>query len=319
MSFSIIGTGSAVPGCVKTNMELTGFIDTSDEWIISRTGIRQRHICTEESLTDIAFDAAVSALENAQTDAKEIDLIICATIRADTISPSLACSILERMGASCPAFDINGACPGFIYALDAAAGYFARKKVKKVLIVAADALSKMADWNDRATCVLFGDGAGAAVLSEGDDLLSIKITAQGNVGVLYIPHVCGNSPFSEQKQEPSFVRMQGQDVYKFAVSAMCNDIIDVVQQAGIAKTDIDYVLPHQANLRIIEAAQKRLKIPKYKYLTNIESYGNTSAATIPLLLDEENRGGRFKKGDILVLSAFGAGLTNGACVLRWNK
>ncbi|MFZ5974015.1 MAG: beta-ketoacyl-ACP synthase III [Bacillota bacterium] len=321
MSFSIIGTGSAVPDCVKTNADLSNIVDTSDEWITTRTGIKERHICTNEALSDILFKAAVMALEDAGTAAKELDLIICATIRGDYISPSLACVIHEKLGAlaSCPAFDINAACTGFIYALDVAAGYFARKKAKKVLILAAEAMSTMVDWNDRATCVLFGDGAGAAVLAAGDDLLSIRLTALGNTEALYIPHVTGNCPYSEKSETDTFLVMHGQDVYKFAVSAMCNDVLEVIKEAGIAKTEIDYVLPHQANIRIIDAAQKRLKIPQYKYITNIGKYGNTSAASIPLMLDESSRSGKLKKGDILVFSAFGGGFTTGACVLRWNK
>lgn len=319
MSFTIIGTGSKVPALVKTNEQLADLVETSDEWITTRTGIKQRHICTTESLADILYDAAASALDDAGTRADELDLIVCATIRGDYISPSLACVVQERLRASCPAFDINAACTGFIYALDVAEGYFARKKVRKVLVLAAEAMSKTVDWNDRATCVLFGDGAGAAVLAEGDDLLSIKLTAVGNTGALFIPHVGGNCPFVAVQSARPYLSMQGQDVYKFAVSSMCRDIQDVIKEAGIAKTDIAYVLPHQANIRIIDAAQKRLKIPQYKYISNIEKYGNTSAASIPLLLDEANRDGRFKRGDILVLSAFGGGFTTGACVIRWNR
>jgi len=319
MSFTITGTGSKVPVCVKTNDQLSDLVETNDEWIMTRTGIKERHICTTESLSDILYDAAVAALDDAKTQAEELDLIICATIRGDYISPSLACVIQERIKAYCPAFDVNAACTGFLYALDIAEGYFARKKAKKVLILAAEAMSKLVDWNDRATCVLFGDGAGAAVLSEGDDLLSIKLTGEGNTGPLFIPHVGGNCPFVAVQPARPFLSMQGQDVYKFAVSAMCRDIQDVLKEAGIAKTDVDHILPHQANIRIINAAQKRLKIPQYKYLTNIERCGNTSAASIPLLLDEANRDGRFKKGDILLLSSFGGGFTTGACVIRWNK
>jgi 3-oxoacyl-[acyl-carrier-protein] synthase-3 len=320
MSFTITGTGSAVPDCVKTNDELSRIIDTSDEWIITRTGIQERHICTHETLTDIAAAAAEAALENAGAKASELDLIVCSLVRGDYITPSLACMVQQRIGAHCPAFDVNAACTGFIYALDVADGFFARDKVKKVLVVSAEAMSKLADWEDRSTCVLFGDGAGAVVLEPGDGLLSIRLSARGDVEPLYIPNVDGNCPFDETKEKRKpYLRMHGQDVYKFAVSAMCGDIMAVIEDAGLSKNDIDHVLPHQANLRIIEAAQKRLRIPRYKVLTSIERYGNMSSASIPVLLDEANRGGRLKAGDILVMSAFGGGLTTGACVLRWGK
>lgn len=319
MNFTIAGTGSALPSFVETNHDLSKFIDTTDEWIFSRTGISERRICKDEDLTDISYRAAVAALSDAGILAEELDLIICATMRGEYITPSLACLLQERLSAACPAFDINAACSGFIYALDVAAGYFSRKTVKKVLIVAADAMSKLVDWNDRSTCVLFGDGAGAIVLSEGSDLLSIKLTSSGNADVLRIPNVNGNFPFSLNRQNEPYMHMIGQEVYKFAVSSMCGDIASVIGDAKITQDDISFVLPHQANNRIIEAALSRLNIPPEKCLTNIQNYGNTSAASIPILLDEANRSNSFKAGDLLVLSAFGGGLTTGACVIRWSK
>ncbi len=319
MSFNIIGTGSAYPACSKTNDELSLLIDTSDEWIASRTGIRNRHVSTTETLSDLAFEAAVRALNDSETMAEDLDLIICATIRGDTITPSLACIVQKKLGANCPAFDLNAACTGFIYALDVALGYFERKKAKKVLIIAAEAMSKLVDWKDRSTCVLFGDGAGAVVLSPGDGLLSIKITASGNEDVLRIDSISGNCPYSESKDANPYLYMNGKEVYKFAVSAMCGDLIDVIQEARLTREDIDFVLPHQANLRIIETAKNKLGISKEKYRSNIERFGNTSSASIPILLDELNRAGEFEKGKILALAAFGGGLTTGACVIKWNK
>lgn len=321
MSFTIIGTGSAYPSCVKTNDDLSKLVDTSDEWIKTRSGISRRHICTDETITDLSVKAALSALENAGVSAQELDLIICSTVRGDYFTPSLACLVQMHINASCPAFDLNGACTGFIYALDVALGYFARKKAKKILIISAETMSKMIDWTDRATCVLFGDGAGAVVLSEGDDLLSIKLTADGNDKMLLIPSVEGDCPYSLHKdnKKNSYIYMQGQEVFKFAVNAICADLKDVIEEANITEEDIDYVLLHQANMRIIDAAKNKLNIAKEKYLANIEEYGNTSSATIPILLDESNRNNLFKKGDILAFSAFGGGLTTGACVIRWNK
>ncbi len=321
MSFTIIGTGSAYPSCVKTNDDLSKLVDTSDEWIKTRSGISRRHICTEETITDLSVKAALSALENAGISAQELDLIICTTVRGDYFTPSLACLVQMHINAKCPAFDVNGACTGFIYALDVALGYFARKKAKKILVISAETMSKMIDWTDRATCVLFGDGAGAVVLSEGDDLLSIKLTADGNDKMLLIPSVEGDCPYSLHKENKknSYISMQGQEVFKFAVNAICADLKDVIEEANLTEEDIDYVLLHQANIRIIESAKNKLNISKEKYLVNIEEYGNTSSATIPILLDESNKNNLFKKGDILAFSAFGGGLTTGACIIRWNK
>lgn len=319
MSFSIIGTGSAMPKDIKTNNDLKEIVDTSDEWISTRTGIKQRHICSQESITDLAVKAAKDALIDADTRAEDIDLIILATISSDYITPSLACLVQKNIGAVCPAFDLNAACTGFIYALDIAASYFESGRANKILVIAADAMSRLLDFKDRATCVLFGDAASAVVLKKGDDLLSIKLTATGDEKALYAKNVNGNCPFKEETEIDTFLHMNGQEIYKFAVTAMCNDIKDVIKTAEIETDKVSYVLPHQANIRIIEAAQKKLKIDSQKYLTNIDRYGNTSAASIPLLLDDANKNGTFKNGDILVLSAFGAGLTTGACVIRWNK
>ena len=319
MSFNIIGTGSAHPACSKSNDELSLLIDTSDEWIATRTGIRNRYVCTTEKLSDLATEAAARALRDSDTAAEDLDLIICATVRGDTLTPSLACIIQKSLGANCPAFDINAACTGFIYALDVALGYFERKRAKRVLIVAAEAMSKLVDWTDRSTCVLFGDGAGAVVLSPGDGLLSIKIGASGNEDVLRIDSTQGNCPYSEGDAAHPFLTMNGKEVYKFAVSSMCGDLTEVIGHAGLTMDEIDFVLPHQANLRIIETAKNKLGIPREKYRSNIERFGNTSSASIPILLDELNRAGEFEVGQTLALAAFGGGLTTGACVIKWNK
>jgi 3-oxoacyl-[acyl-carrier-protein] synthase-3 len=274
-------------------------------------------VCTTETISDLAIAAGKAALQNAGIEASELDYIICSTIRGDYITPSLACVVQNAIGANCPAFDLNAACSGFLYALDCAAGYFARGRAKKVLIIAAEVMSKMVNWQDRATCVLFGDGAGAVVLGEGDGLLSIKLSASGNTDFLRIPHVSGNSPFSNGQHEEPFLHMQGQDVYKFAVTSMAHDLAEVIEDAGLQQSDVDFVLPHQANMRIIDSAKKKLKIAPEKYYTNIETCGNTSCAGVAMLLDELNRKNLFQPGNILALAAFGSGLTTGACVIRW--
>ena len=318
MSFRILGTGSAHPGRSVTNDDLTKFLDTSDEWITTRTGIKSRYICTDETISDVAAAAGKAALENAGIEASELDGIICSTARGDFITPSQACIIQQRLGASCPAFDVNAACSGFLYALDIAAGYFARKRMKKVLVVACENMSKLLDWQDRKTCVLFGDGAGAVVLGEGNNLLSIRLSANGDSDVMNIPNVSGNSPFNTQPAAPSFLSMQGQEVYKFAVASMSGDLEAVIRDAGLNQEDINFVLPHQANQRIIDTAKKRLNIPEDRYCGNIEHYGNVSSASIPILMDELNRKNTFHDGDYLALTAFGGGLTSGACVIRWG-
>lgn len=315
--FELLGTGSKLPACSKTNDDLSTFLDTSDEWISKRTGIHQRSVCVEETLTDLATGAALAALEQSGIAPEDLDLILCATVRGDYITPSLACMVQKELGANCPSLDINAACSGFIYCLDIAAGYFARKAVKHVLIIAGEAMSRLVDWNDRSTAVLFGDGAGAVVLGEGDNLLSIHISAKGSEQPLSIPHVHGNSPFYIGDNVPTFLSMDGQEVYKFAVSSLCHDVLLVLDKAGITQDDVTYVVPHQANLRIIESAAHRLKIPRERYLTGIENMGNISAAGIPIVLDRANREGCFHKGDILALTAFGGGLTTGACILRY--
>ena len=318
MSFQVIGTGRMVPEFTLSNEQLSTMVDTSDEWITTRTGIKNRFILQDETLSEIAGIAANRALQNAGIEAKELDLIICSTIQGDYVIPSLACMIQKEIGASCPAFDVNAACSGFIYALDIAESYFARGKVKNVLVIAAEAISRFADWRDRSTCVLFGDAAGAVVLSKGENLLSIKLTAEGNDEFLTIGGQKGNFPDRKiDENHNEYMYMNGQEVYKFAIGSICRDVTEVMEQAGIQNDDVKVILTHQANSRILEAAKNKLDIDGDKFISVIDRYGNTSSASIPVMLDELNRAGKLEKGDKIVLSAFGGGLTTGAAVLRW--
>lgn len=320
MSFTILGTGMAVPKYSMTNDEMSKIVDTSDEWIRTRTGIQQRRICTTETITDLTVEASLKALDEAKVDPKELDLIICATLRGEYITPSQACVIQSKIGAVCPAFDVNAACSGFVYALDVADSFFSSGKVKKVLVVGFENLSNITNWEDRSTCVLFGDGGGAVVLGEGDDLLSIHTTAKGNPDVLYAPRGENCSPFYKHESEKPHIHMNGNEVYKFAVTSMVRGIRKAVKDAGLKMEDVTYVVPHQANLRIIDAAAERLgAVPRENYLCNIQNYGNTSAGCMPIVLDEANKAGKFKKGDIIAMCAFGGGLTTGSCVIRWGK
>ncbi|MCI8921276.1 MAG: ketoacyl-ACP synthase III [Acutalibacter sp.] len=320
MSFQILGTGSFVPERVVTNEELSQMVDTSDEWIVKRIGVRKRRVCTSETVTDLGVEAARRALADAGVKPEKLDLIIAATISADTISPGLGGMVQNRLGARCPAFDMNVACPGFLFALDVAAGFFARKAVKKVLVVSAERMSGLMDWEDRATCCIFGDGAGAVVLGEGDAYLASELHTQGGDDIISIPVKWDNSPFYQRELPKNKVNMEGQATYKFAVTSMVSDIKSVLEKAGITGEQVKAVIPHQANYRIINEARRRLpEIAPEKFLINIEEYGNTSSASEPLLLDEARRKGMFQPGDYILLSAFGGGLSSASCVVRWTK
>ena len=317
MSFRILGTGSYLPSRVVSNHELSAFIDTSDEWITQRVGVRERRVCTTETTANLAYNAAMAALEMSGVRPDELDMIICATVSADNAAPSLACSLQSMLVAQCPAMDINAACSGFIYALDTAAGFFARG-AKRILVVGAERLSGLIDWSDRGTAVIFGDGAGAAVLGEGNEYLASKLYARGNDKVLSIPNRAGSSPFYENKPAEPYIHMNGQETFKFAVNAMYKDLTDVVCAAGLTMEDIVWVVPHQANSRIIDASAKKLGIPPERCLKNIDKTGNTSAASIPILFDELCRSGHLRDGDNIAMCSFGAGLTSAACVIKWR-
>jgi len=319
LSFNIIGTGSSCPKKVITNNDLATFLDTNDEWITTRTGIKERHICTEENINDLAVESSNDALNDAQITASDLDLIICATMGGDYATPSTACYIQKEIGATCPAFDVNAACSGFIYALDIANSYFYKNDVKNILVVVAENITKYLDWTDRSTCVLFGDATAAVVLTKGNGLKSIKLSANGNSEALRIGNNTSKTPWQDKSNAECFLHMNGQEVYKFAVSSMVNDVREVVKKANLSEKDVDVVLPHQANIRIIESAKQKLDIPHENYHINIDRFGNTSAVGIPLLLDELNKNNKLKNGDIIAMSAFGGGLTSGACIIEWNK
>ena len=319
MSFRILGTGSFLPRKVLTNDDLSHMVETSDEWITKRVGVKERRVCTTETNTDMGVAAALAALEDSGVKPEELDLIIGATISADTISPGLAGMVQNRIGATCPCFDMNAACPGFLFALEVADGFFVKKTVKKVLVVSAERMSGLIDWTDRSTCVIFGDGAGAAVLGEGDSYLASELHTTGGDDVISIPTWWDNSPFYGHELKKNVVSMAGQETYKFAVTSMVRDIQSVMAKAGITGEQVKAVIPHQANYRIINEARRRLpEIAPEKFLINIQRCGNTSSASVPILLDEANRQGLLQPGDYVVLSAFGGGLSSAASVVRWG-
>lgn len=317
MSFRIIGTGMYVPENIVTNDDLAKLVDTNDEWIRTRVGVERRHIATTETAADMAYEAAKDALENSGIKAEELDLILCSTCSGDDVSPSVSCMVQNKLGVSCMAYDINAACSAFIFLLETAAGYFARKKVKNVLVIGSERISRILDWTERSTCVIFGDGAGAAVLTEGDNYLASRFNVNGGDDVIKIPNFIGSSPFFKNEPISPYIHMQGQETFKYAVSSISRDLPAVLADAGLSIDDIKYVVPHQANKRIIEAAARRSGIPLEKFFVNIEEYGNTSSASVPIALNELNRSGKLSEGDLLILTAFGGGLACATCLLRW--
>lgn len=326
-SVGIIGTGYYAPEKVLTNFDLEKMVDTSDEWIVERTGIRERRIVEDNvSTTDIAIHAAQQALKDAGVSAEDIDLIIFATLTPDMVIPSAACVLQSKIGAvNAAAFDLSAACSGFVYGISTGMQFVKSGAYKKVLVVAAETLSKLVNWEDRNTCVLFGDGAGAAVLSEveeGYGILGFDLGAEGAGGdCLTVPASGSLHPASEETlaNKLHYIHMNGNEVFKFAIKIMGKTALKSIEKAGLTTEDIDSIVPHQANIRIIQSAAKRLKMPLEKFVVNVDKYGNTSAASIPMALAEAAQAGTFKKGDNIVLVGFGAGLTWASCVLKWAK
>lgn len=313
MGVGIIGTGHYAPDNIVTNKDLEKIVDTTDEWIRSRTGIEERRIAKDdEDSSDMAYIAAMRALDDAKVSAEEIDLILVATVTPDTPFPSVACMIQDRLGAkNAAAMDVGAACAGFMYALITGQQYIETGAYKNVLVVGVDKLSKIINWEDRNTCVLLGDGAGAAVISqvsEGKGVLSFELGANGGGGKeLY------------QDKDTNYLVMNGREVFKFAVRQMPQSSINVIEKAGLTKEDVDYLVPHQANIRIMEAARQRLGIDEDKMAKTIQHYGNNSSASIPIALSQSVMDGKIKDGDVIVLVGFGGGLTWGAVALKWGK
>ena len=316
----IVGTGSCLPKQVVTNDDLSKIMDTSDEWISSRTGIRERHLVVNETTAEMSAEAAKQALLEAGMKAEELDLIILGTVSGDHVTPSTACEVQSKIGAvNAVAFDINAACSGFMFAMNTAYAYIQSGIYQNALIIGAETLSKIMDWTDRSTCVLFGDGAGAAVVKADEKgLIRFVQNSDGAKGmVLACQNRLNNNPLVENSKDLHYVDMDGQEVYKFAVSTVPASINQVLEEAGLAVSDIKYFLLHQANMRIIQSVAKRLKADLDKFPTTLEHYANTSAASVPILLDEVNKKGLLQKGDKLVLAGFGGGLTWSAAVLEW--
>ncbi|MGH0431536.1 beta-ketoacyl-ACP synthase III [Bacillus hominis] len=310
MNVGILGIGRYVPEKVVTNHDLEKIVDTSDEWIRTRTGIAERRIADDTIDTShMAVEASKKALEDAGISGEDIDLILVATVTPDRAFPAVACVIQEAIGAKhAAAMDLSAACAGFMYGMITAQQFIQTGTYKNVLVVGSDKLSKIVDWNDRNTAVLFGDGAGAIVMgavSEGKGVLSFELGADGSGG--------------KHLYQDEYVTMNGREVFKFAVRQLGDSCLRVLDKAGLTKEDVDFLVPHQANIRIMESARERLNLPKEKMSMTIEKFGNTSASSIPIAMVEELQNGRIQDGDLIILVGFGGGLTWGAVALRWGK
>lgn len=314
-----------MPGKVLTNYDLEKMVDTSDDWIIQRTGIRERRIVENGQITsDLATQASLRAMEDAGVSPKDLDMIITSTITPDHIFPSTSCYIQQKIGASrASAFDILATCAGFIYAMSIGQSFVNSGAMETVLVVGAECLSKITDYTDRSTCVLFGDGAGAVIIQKSStkhEILSTSLAADGSqADILIMPGGGAKNPASlaSVQQRNHYIQFKGKEVFKLAINNITNLIIETVTKNGLGLEDIDLIIPHQSNLRIIEATMEKLGLPMEKAFVNIDKYGNTSSASIPIAIDEARKEGRLSKGDIVMLVAFGGGLTWGSSVIRW--
>ncbi|TVM04401.1 MAG: 3-oxoacyl-ACP synthase [Candidatus Brocadia sp. WS118] len=322
---SITGIGSYLPGKVLTNYDLERMVDTSDDWIIQRTGIKERRIVENGQITsDLATQASLRAMEDAGVSPHDIDMIITSTITPDHIFPSTSCFIQQKLGATrASAFDILAACAGFIYALSIGQSFVNSGAMETVLVVGAECLSTITDYTDRTTCVLFGDGAGAVIIQKSPthhEILSSTLAADGSqADVLIMPGGGAKSPASLEsiQQRAHYIQFKGKEVFKLAIQNITNLILETVTKNDLTIGDIDLIIPHQSNLRIIEATMEKLGLPMEKAFVNIDKYGNTSSASIPIAIDEARKEGRLSRGDLVMLVAFGGGLTWGSSVIRW--
>jgi 3-oxoacyl-[acyl-carrier-protein] synthase-3 len=323
----IMGVGMAVPDRILTNADLEKMVDTTDEWIVTRTGMKERRICgPEDTTSSLSIEAARRALDDAGVAPEDLDLVICATATGDYIWPATACILQDVLGAKrAAAFDLTAACAGFVFGLATASGFIQSGAMRRILVVGADTLTKQVNWQDRATCILFGDGAGAAVLGpcpSGEGVLASAMRSDGGgLELIMLPAGGTRNPVTPEAiaQKQNCIHMRGAEVYRFAVKIMGDISLDALCKADLTPKDVDLFIPHQANIRIIQAAADRMNLPPEKVFINVHRYGNTSAASIPIALVEARQEGRVHRGDVLVFVGFGAGLTWGANVVRWSR
>lgn len=315
----ITGTGVALPKMVVNNDRIAEFLDTSDEWIASRTGIRERHVVSDETMIELGAEAARKAIADSGLNVSDIDFIICSKLINTYITPSLSCIIQGEIGATCPCVDINIACSGFLAALELAGPMIDCGKYKNILIVCAEETSRIVDWSSRNTCILFGDAATGVVVSPGKGVITSMMSTKSMTDVLYHTRRLLDTPFLKKEEKDLPLEMNGREIFKNAVRASVADIKEVLSRAKMSVADIDIFVLHQANLRIIESIRQQLDLPEEKVPHNVEKYGNTSSASIPLLLDELLKAGKIKDGDKVLFSAFGAGFATAACIMEWHK
>jgi 3-oxoacyl-[acyl-carrier-protein] synthase III len=321
----IIATGSYLPEARLTNFDIEKRVDTSAEWIIERTGIHERRIARQdEAASDLAYEASMTALKRAGLKAKDLDMIICSTVTGDMPFPSTACVLQRRLEASnAAAFDVAAACSGFIYGLYIADSFIRSGARKKILLVGVDMLSRITNWEDRSTCIIFGDGAGAVIIEQSKDdsgIISVDIASDGNLwDLLYVPGGGSRTPVSQEclDKKLHYVRMRGNETFKVAVKTLEHLVVEALRKNNLKPSQLSLLIPHQANLRIIQATAKKLDLPMEKVMVNIDKYGNTSSASVPIALDEAMTSGRIRTGDYVLMEAFGAGLTWGSALVRW--
>ncbi|MDY0263879.1 MAG: beta-ketoacyl-ACP synthase III [Sulfurospirillum cavolei] len=328
MYASLKSIGAYVPSRILSNADLEKMVDTSDEWIEKRTGIKQRRIASaQEATSDLGVKAAEKAIERAGIAKEEIDLIICATLSPDHLCmPSTACIIAAKLGiTNVMAYDISAACSGFVYMLSMAKAYIESGMKKNILLIGAEKISSVVDYTDRGTCILFGDGAGAAMIGATDDkneaIVDVHASADGNYADYLITPGCGSKyPCSQETLDErlNFIKMKGNDVYKVAVKTLTNDVVDILQSNGLEASQVDHFIPHQANFRIIDAVREKLNFPIEKTVLTVEKYGNTSAASIPMAMNDAYEAGRIHKGDLMLLDTFGGGFTWASALVRFG-
>ncbi len=315
----ILGTGSALPEKVVTNDMLAGFLDTSDNWITTRTGIRTRRLLSTETLRELALEAAKKAITSSGLKPADIDYLICSNVANSYVSPSLGSIILGQLGCCCPTFDMNGACAGLVYSLDVADAFLKTGRARNILVVAAEQPSRFCDWHDRSTSVLFGDGASALVVNGDEGFFDFRLTGNTHTDVMYYKRSLEPTPYDRVEERTQPLVMEGREVFRLAVESCIQDVDVLLERNGLKGEDIDLFLLHQANMRIIECIRQHLEQPKEKFPTNIQKYGNTSSASVGILIDELSRAGVLKEGATILISTFGGGFVTAAALLKWSE
>lgn len=317
MGLNIISLASYLPPHIVTNQDLEQMLETDNDWIVQRVGVKQRHIATDETTGEMGAKAARKALDEAGLNGEEIDLILCATVSSDDASPCTAAMVQKHLGLECPAMDIAAACSGFGFLMETGLAFLQLGTYQKILLVTSEKMSRLVDWTDRSTAVIFGDGASALIIESSDKLADFYLANWGGDDVIKVPNNPGNSPWYTGEAHHPYIYMNGQETFKFAVQTMAKDVKDILAKHSYTVEDVAMIVPHQANIRILQAAARRLGVGEDKVIQNIDRYGNTSASSIPIAFDECVRSGKIKRGDLVVFTSFGGGLSSAAGIIRY--